>query len=159
MKGSVSADGSILANPRGCAINCFGSFIMMAGFRRMEFYTGAWDDTATKMGTGIVLQDAVSPSFDTLPTTNGGYNRPTTDFTLTNMPQVLGYMKSILSTKTPTYLDQFQLLFIVEGKSAFASVKDYLNGYRWPNGLAAPTTKTDAKTRLPSTVWKAKTLF
>ncbi|MCE1195920.1 hypothetical protein LWX53_05420 [bacterium] len=159
MKGTISADGSILAKPIGCAINSFGSYIMMAGFKRMEIYSGAWDDAATKKGTGIVLQDATYPSYNTLPAAIGGYNRPTTAFALADMPQVLGYMKSMLAATAPTYSNTFQLLYIVEGEPAFASVKDYLNGFRWPDGLAAPSTKADAKARLPSSVWKAKTLF
>ena len=159
MKGTVSEDDSILVTPQGAVFNVIGSDAMFACFKKMEYYSGLWDLAGTKKGTGIVLGDSYGPPYADMSASAGTYTKPPKNYTSADLSNVMGYIEALLSTTTPSPSGIYQLLYKVEGEESFASVKDYLGGFRWDDEVAAPTTRTAAKSRLPSPVWKGKSTF
>ena len=157
MKGTIATDGSIIAKPQGAAFNVPPSGGMFASFKRMEYYSGPWDFTGTKKGTGIALKDCSCTMYASMPATAGGYTKPSESLAVGDLPNAVGYMAALLEATTPSYVNQYQLLYKVEGGPSFASVTDYLNGFKWNDGAVAPTTAANARSRLPSEVWRSKT--
>ena len=157
MKGTIAPNNSIIAKPQGAAFNVPPSGGMFASFKRMEYYSGPWDFAGTKKGTGIALKDCSCTMYASMPAAAGGYTKPLENFGVGDLPNAMGYIAALLEETTPSYISQYQLLYKVEGEPSFASVTDYLNGFRWNDLVVAPTTAANARSRLPSEVWKSIT--
>ncbi len=160
MNGTAGSDGSILANPKGAAYNVVPNYgQMMFCYKKMEYYSGQWQEGSADSGTGIVLRDVSATMLNQMPATAGIYSKPATSISVTDLASVAGYLKAVLDTFSPTVLNQYQLMYKVEGQQTFASMMDYLNGYRWQDSITAPTSASAAKSRLPSAIWKTRSTF
>ena len=155
MQGAVASDNSIIAYPQGIAFNVIpNQYTFLFSYKKMEYYSGTWDFSTGKKGVGIVLRDASGKTYTEMPATAGGYTKPSESFTVADLPGAIGYMKAALAAISPDYGARYHLMYKIDGETAFTSM---ISGI-WYDNLAAPTTNTAAKSRLPSATWKAKSV-
>jgi hypothetical protein len=120
----------------------------------MEYYVGPWDSPVTKNGIGIVFEDALGMSYNSMPITAGTYDKPLESFTITDLPDAMGYLETLLATVEPSEANSYQLIYKADAETPFISMLSS----KWQDSLALPTTSIAAKSRLPSPVWKGKSV-
>jgi hypothetical protein len=162
MKGVVAADGSILCAPVGITFITWASSgtnpPTIIAYKDMEYYSGPWTIGQAAQGVGLVIEMESGngiKSYASLPATLGSFAKPGTAPELSAMANDLGYLDAYLDTCQAGTYTQSLLMTSVDGASPFFSVYNS-PAYCWPDGAAAPVTKADAKSRLPSDAWKAK---